>query len=72
MKLDKICRTCLLDKANLRNVFDACVANMLMSCASVQVNIHIKCLVNFSRIKFLGNGRRWSATSNLYTMPTKC
>lgn len=37
MKLDKICRTCLLEKANLRNLFEACVANMLMSCASIQV-----------------------------------
>ncbi|KAJ8920498.1 hypothetical protein NQ315_005367 [Exocentrus adspersus] len=29
--------TCLLEKANLRPLFDACIANMLMSCASVQV-----------------------------------
>lgn len=39
MKLDKICRTCLLEKANLRPLFEACIANMLMSCASVQVKM---------------------------------
>ncbi|XP_063912202.1 zinc finger protein OZF-like [Zophobas morio] len=37
MKLDKICRTCLLEKAGLKPLFGACVANMLMSCASIQV-----------------------------------
>ncbi|XP_074034022.1 uncharacterized protein isoform X2 [Leptinotarsa decemlineata] len=37
MKLDKICRTCLLEKANLRPLFEDCIANMLMTCASVQV-----------------------------------
>lgn len=59
MKLDKICRICLLEKANLRNVFEACVANMLMSCASVQVRF--KQFVNMFEIYLylLGNGRRW-------------
>ncbi|CAH1154764.1 unnamed protein product [Phaedon cochleariae] len=37
MKFDRICRTCLLEKTDLRPLFEACVANMLMSCASVQV-----------------------------------
>nr|CAI5868706.1 unnamed protein product [Callosobruchus analis] len=37
MKLDKICRTCLEEKAYLKPLFDACLPNMLMTCASVQV-----------------------------------
>lgn len=41
MKLDKICRTCLLEKAGLKPLFGACVANMLMSCASIQVGLQV-------------------------------
>uniref|UniRef100_A0A6P7G3Y1 Zinc finger protein 260-like n=1 Tax=Diabrotica virgifera virgifera TaxID=50390 RepID=A0A6P7G3Y1_DIAVI len=37
MKFNKICRTCLLEKANLKPLFEACVANMLMSCSAIQV-----------------------------------
>nr|CAH7728743.1 unnamed protein product [Callosobruchus chinensis] len=37
MKLDKICRACLEEKAYLKPLFDACLPNMLMTCASVQV-----------------------------------
>ncbi|XP_019871436.2 zinc finger protein 558 [Aethina tumida] len=40
MKLDQICRTCLREKANLKPIFEACVPNMLMSCASIQVMIN--------------------------------
>lgn len=36
-KFDKICRTCLIEKANMRPIFDAFVADMLMKCANVQV-----------------------------------
>ncbi|KAL3276980.1 hypothetical protein HHI36_012342 [Cryptolaemus montrouzieri] len=37
MKFDKICRTCLLEKTPLKSLFNACLPNMLMSCASIQV-----------------------------------
>ncbi|KAJ8954977.1 hypothetical protein NQ318_000408 [Aromia moschata] len=37
MKLDRICRTCLLEKANLKPLFEACIVNMLTSFTSVQV-----------------------------------
>ncbi|CAH1112096.1 unnamed protein product [Psylliodes chrysocephalus] len=57
MKLNKICRTCLLEKANLKPLFEACVPNMLMSCASIQViqgdglpnQICTQCLQNVNR-----------------------
>ncbi|XP_045468624.1 zinc finger protein OZF-like isoform X1 [Harmonia axyridis] len=37
MKFEKICRTCLLEKNPLKSLFNACLPNMLMSCASIQV-----------------------------------
>lgn len=37
MKLDKICRACLLEKAGMKSLFGACVPNMLMACASIQI-----------------------------------
>ncbi|KAF2905261.1 hypothetical protein ILUMI_00912 [Ignelater luminosus] len=36
-KFSKICRTCLIEKVNMRPIFDAYVADMLMECANVQV-----------------------------------
>ncbi|XP_060526466.1 zinc finger protein OZF-like [Cylas formicarius] len=37
MKLDKICRTCLFEKSNLKPLFEAYVPSMVMSFASVQM-----------------------------------
>lgn len=38
-KLNKICRACLLEKAGLKPLFDACVADMFMFCTSLVVSI---------------------------------
>ncbi|KAF7285828.1 uncharacterized protein LOC143195163 [Rhynchophorus ferrugineus] len=37
MKLDKICRTCLYEKQNLRSLFDAYLPSMIMAFTSVQI-----------------------------------
>ncbi|KAL1506098.1 hypothetical protein ABEB36_005526 [Hypothenemus hampei] len=37
MKLDKICRTCLAQKTDLKKLFDACIPNMIMSFTSMQI-----------------------------------
>ncbi|KAH1012985.1 hypothetical protein HUJ05_012044 [Dendroctonus ponderosae] len=37
MKLDKICRACLVQKTDLKNLFDACIPNMIMSFTSIQL-----------------------------------
>jgi len=37
MKLDKICRTCLVQKNDLKLLFEACIPSMIMSISSVQV-----------------------------------
>lgn len=37
MRLDKICRACLGEKANLKPIFNACVADMVMTCAPIQI-----------------------------------
>lgn len=42
MKLDKICRTCLVEKTCLKSIFSACLPNMLMTCSSIQVSTKYK------------------------------
>ncbi|XP_030756410.1 zinc finger protein 2 homolog [Sitophilus oryzae] len=37
MKLDKICRTCLQEKQDLKSIFDAYIPNMIMALTTVQV-----------------------------------
>ncbi|KAK9693553.1 Zinc finger, C2H2 type [Popillia japonica] len=37
MKFDVICRICLVEKSGLKPIFNACVPNMIMSLAAVQV-----------------------------------
>lgn len=71
MKLDQICRTCLREKANLKPIFEACVPNMLMSCASIQVNyLPINWNPGLNSL-FEGNDQRWLAQSNLHAVPAK-
>lgn len=38
LKFDRICRLCLIEKVGLKPLFEACVADMLMSCASIVVS----------------------------------
>ncbi|XP_066252713.1 gastrula zinc finger protein XlCGF26.1-like [Euwallacea similis] len=37
MKLDKICRTCLVQKNDLKVLFDACIPSMIMSFTTIQI-----------------------------------
>jgi hypothetical protein len=37
LRLDKICRACLTEKGDMRPLFGACLDEMLVSFASVQV-----------------------------------
>lgn len=39
LQLDKICRACLTEKGDMRPLFGACLDEMLISFASLQVNV---------------------------------
>lgn len=38
MKFDRICRICLAEKCGLKPIFTACIPNMIMGLAAVQVD----------------------------------
>lgn len=39
LRLDKICRACLTEKGDMKPLFGACLDEMLVSFASIQVNL---------------------------------
>lgn len=54
--MDRICRSCMSESENMKNVFesrdikggqDIVLAEMLMACASVEVNIHSVVIIGY-------------------------
>lgn len=41
LQLDKICRACLSEKGDMKPLFGACLDEMLLSFANIQVNVSV-------------------------------
>lgn len=48
LQLDKICRACLSEKGDMKPLFGACLDEMLVSFANIQVNVNLSWLVSHS------------------------
>lgn len=48
LQLDKICRACLSEKGDMKPLFGACLDEMLVSFANIQVNVNFSWLVSHS------------------------